>query len=477
MDRFPYAEHLNSEEVDYELLIRGQLEASNCELDLAGKQRLLRTLFKADIKNSQNYRSPFNISAEFSHISGWVADLSRSLMRIGVEPRFESRMLHYWYRAKRCQTVTEDQKKMRRELVRRIEECMRTHKIGPPTFTIKQLINDKLQTTNAMSSQGQSDKRHDFDRSLPQQGTKSAKETGTRPKDSRRMHTSTPIETENNLELSCKIEKMEQMLKNLTNKFSAYGLRGNNRRGKEERSDWFFTFVDEFDDWATFEKLIKYRFGNPNQDQGIRTKIQERKQMRGETFIAFVTEIEKLNRMLSKPLSRNRKFEVIWDNMRQHYRSKISIVEVKNLQHLLKLNHRIDAADSNLQQAWEPHPRRPVNNVEVEQSDSESDNLIDVNAMRMRSTEHTKPVANSQYQRIISPSITRNDQSHHKTNDSIRPWTCWNCRQEGHAWRDCTKPKVIFCYGCGNLGRTLRCCERCTTIARPFTHGTQQENL
>ena len=113
--------------------------------------------------------------------------------------------------------------------------------------------------------------------------------------------------------------------------------------------DWFFTFVDEIEDWETFERLIRIRFGNPNQDQGIRTRIQERKQYRNEKFIAFATEIEKLNKQLSKPLSAHRKFQILWENMRPHYRTKLAAApEVKNLKQLLEVCQRIDAVDTSL---------------------------------------------------------------------------------------------------------------------------------
>lgn len=120
-------------------------------------------------------------------------------------------------------------------------------------------------------------------------------------------------------------------------------------------------------------------------DQGIRSKIQERKQQRGEPFIAFVSEIEKLDRLLSRPLSKRRKFEVIWDNMRQHYRSKISLVEVKDLKHLIRLNHRIDAAYPQLQQQTGEMPaRRPVNQIHADGSDYESDQSASINTIGNR---------------------------------------------------------------------------------------------
>lgn len=159
--------------------------------------------------------------------------------------------------------------------------------------------------------------------------------------------------------------------------------------------------------------------------------------------------------MLSKPLSRTRKFELIWDNMRQHYRSKISIVDVRDLQQLVKLNHRIDAADPTLHQIGEP--RRAVNNVEMEQSDYNSDESATVNAMRPRLNRDNIPVT-TQNQNPPTQQPTS------KGRELPAQRACWNCQQLGHGWRVCTRPKVIFCYGCGNLGRTIRCCERCSTV-------------
>lgn len=611
MDRFPYAEHLSTEEVDYELLIRGQLEGRVCELDLTGKQRLLRTLFKADAKNGQNYRAPFNISEEFSHISGRVGDLSKSIIRLGVEPRFESRLYHYWYRAKRCQTVSEDQKRMRRELVRRIEDCMRENRVGPPTADFKDRINEMLNSESAKGVTGRSPGAETG--AIPKTSSPGHQNTSARQNRSGEQRTSTrqltPTREDYN-EMQRRLDELERKYRETlavrspsrrvgTDAVTRRHLRdttssdeeldhqtdercrgrhdgrrqtervreqrwSNRRHGTSDRdrdssggsnfsrelrggrsqrpdrrnhheegrdhsyrvekwklkftgdprsisvenflyklkkiaeregvsdgqllrdihlllensaSDWFFTFVDDFDDWETFEKLIRYRFGNPNQDQGIRQKIQERKQLRGESFIAFVTAIEKLNRLLSKPLSRNRKFEVIWDNMRQHYRSKISIIEVKDLQHLLKLNYRIDAADLHLQQAWEPQPRRSINNLDVDDSGEESEEQTDINVVRMRSYREgqRQPPGGIQQSSQQPQGVGVRTEQPTTVNMALNPRLCWNCQQEGHGWRECNRPKVIFCYGCGNLGRTIRCCERCA--ARQRTSNTHQGNL
>lgn len=221
-----------------------------------------------------------------------------------------------------------------------------------------------------------------------------------------------------------------------------------------QASDWFFTYVDEFVDWDDFEDRIRYRFGNPNQDQGIRLKIQERKQQRGETFSAFVSEMERLNKMLSKPLSNRRKFEVVWDNMRHYYRSRIATIDVRNLDHLIRLNHNIDAADSNLQFSSEIRNQRNIHHVDCELSNYESDEHEEVDVIETKVDRRT-------------PRSYRNPTGNEPQNPVSQKTVCWNCRKQGHNWRDCKETKAVFCYGCGNLGRTIRSCPKCAGLRQP----------
>lgn len=234
-----------------------------------------------------------------------------------------------------------------------------------------------------------------------------------------------------------------------------------------QASDWFFTYVDEFEDWEDFEEKIRFRFGNPNQDQGIRQKIHDRKQLRGESFSAFVSEIERLNKMLSRPLSKRRKFEVVWDNMRPHYRSKISIVRVRDLEHLIQLNHRIDAADSSFQihnefRNTEQRNQRNVHQIECASSQDECDEPEGVDVVDAR-MDHRGQMSRRRVQPTFAQNTSKTNQQ--QTSESTGN-ACWNCRKTGHNWRDCKEPRAIFCYGCGELGRTIRSCQRCAESNR-----------
>ena len=213
-----------------------------------------------------------------------------------------------------------------------------------------------------------------------------------------------------------------------------------------DATDWFFTYYEPGWDWATFEARIRFRFGNPNQDQGNRQRIYERKQQKGETFIAFVTDIERLNKLLTVPLSNERKFEIIWENMRQHYRSKLACFTVTTLEQLVQVNHRIDASDPSV---FPIGPKHTVHNLEVESDEGDSDteqvNVVDKKYQNQRSTKSQV----KQAQETLSDKVQGVTRLPH----------CWNCRNHGHFWRECKETKTLFCYVCGNPGKVSSTCD------------------
>lgn len=215
-----------------------------------------------------------------------------------------------------------------------------------------------------------------------------------------------------------------------------------------EAANWFFTYYDASWNWTVFEAHIRFRFGNPNQEQGNRQRIYDRKQQRGETFIAFVTEIERMNKLLNKPMSKRRKFEIVWENMRHHYRAKLACFSVTTLEELIHVNYKIDASDPSLHPIG---PRHSVNNVELDSQESETESE-EVNYINRRHNRQLRPLENRD--KATQSSHVDNSQRSKSTP------TCWNCNNNGHFWRDCREQKTIFCYVCGNPGKIVSNCER-----------------
>ncbi|XP_058449045.1 uncharacterized protein LOC131429006 [Malaya genurostris] len=216
--------------------------------------------------------------------------------------------------------------------------------------------------------------------------------------------------------------------------------------------DWYLCYSDEFLDWNDFEEKIRYMFGNPNKDQGNRQKIYERKQLRYETFLTFKMEIERLNKLLTRPLDSDRIFEVIWDNMRPHYRSKLACRTVRDLKKLEYYAYRIDAHDPAYRQTREGLSRPAhINRIEVEGEEEDSyssySETEEINAIGRRYDRERKRPSQPPQQHSVNPEAGR-----------IVP-LCWNCRATGHLWRQSKEEKRIFCYVCGTLGKTTTTCE------------------
>lgn len=152
---FPHAEDLNEEEIDFELRVRSQPEEV-FKLDLTAKQRHLRNLLKNDQKEGRTYVSPHNIMDEVHHVNSRLMNLERALEK-KVDPKYESRVLHYWYRIKWSQAEGEEQKGLKRDLVKKIERLMSCYQFGPPQSPIISQINSIIQSNQLVGEKSSVD--------------------------------------------------------------------------------------------------------------------------------------------------------------------------------------------------------------------------------------------------------------------------------------------------------------------------------
>ena len=120
--KFPRADHLTNEEVDYELMIRGKAEDINSDAET--KNRLLRRLFADDVKENREYPSRFTIDQEYDRVSSIVDELRRKLNKGKDTDSCLSRLKHYALRVARSMATDHDSERMRRELGSEIREVL-----------------------------------------------------------------------------------------------------------------------------------------------------------------------------------------------------------------------------------------------------------------------------------------------------------------------------------------------------------------
>lgn len=150
--------------------------------------------------------------------------------------------------------------------------------------------------------------------------------------------------------------------------------------------------------------------------------------------------------------------------MRPHYRSKLATKRVRNLEHLLDLNHRIDATDPNLYRS----SFNARNEIHVLDAENHSDDDYSAPEEPTVNFVQRKPRGCPEMRLTNPPRTTQT-----VDNSGVK---CWNCQKLGHHWRVCKEPKLIFCYACGSLGRTTKTCEKNHPQTRPNTNQPNTSN-
>lgn len=504
------ADHLTNDEVDYELMIRGHKESTKDEL--SDKHRLLRRLFSEDAKENKTYKFNQTMDEQYEHIGTKVDYLVKKLEK-GHDDMCISRLKHYLMRTERCVVQDERSKKLRNDLISEINGYLLQYDrqvegvagggdsgnnkkgVLPKSSSNSDKKLEEVQETEDSQRTEETYKTEDYqkmrdeivrleqqleyllerERQREQYGGRNSRRGSERRSSSRERNRvageSEIITADRRMEkwhISFNGDTRQRSLEDFLHKVNKLArmdhigddmlLQRIHTILRGEAYDWFLCYSDEFRDWKHFEERIRYMYGNPNRDQGNRQKIYERKQQRNETFLSFKMDVERLNKQLSSPLEQGRLFEIIWDNMRPHYRSKLACRTVPDLSVLEYYAYRIDANDPALRQHREGPSRaiNPVHNIEVkaESDDSYSagSETEEVNEIKQKYDKNRQPKEGGRSQP---------EQQQRRTTENTEGRTiplCWNCNKNGHLWRHCQEPKRIFCYACGNRGKTTVSC-------------------
>lgn len=209
-----------------------------------------------------------------------------------------------------------------------------------------------------------------------------------------------------------------------------------------DASVWYTTYVDKFEDWEALVYYLTLRYDNPNRDRFIKEEMRNRKQKPTELFSAFLTDIESLAQRLIHKISEREKFEIVIDNMKMSYKRRLALHELNSIEELANMCYRFDALENSLYTARnKPYEVHNLDEEYDQDSDAEELNVI----QKYRSGKL----------QASSENKTRNEKAETPTET-----LCWNCRDYGHFWKDCSNQKSIFCHVCGMVGKTTSTCPK-----------------
>lgn len=201
---------------------------------------------------------------------------------------------------------------------------------------------------------------------------------------------------------------------------------------------WYYTFSHKFASWETLKYHLRLRFEVPNKDKVIEREIRERKQMPNGTFVTFMGEVERLCQQLSKPMTERTKMSILIDNMRDWYRPHLAFIDTEgiNIETLCNLCYELDKSVyrsyAQRPRSYQVHCLDETDWPETPELENAEINAIDRGKSRRPTrTEDRMEVAAENAGTVSNPIL------------------CWNCRQFGHFWKDCTRNKRVFCHMCG----------------------------
>lgn len=190
-------------------------------------------------------------------------------------------------------------------------------------------------------------------------------------------------------------------------------------------------------DWQGLEKKLRCAFQDPDYDRRLLREIENRKQGSEESAIVYIAKMRSLFQRLAKPKSEEEMLEIIEENVLPEYQSALSLQNYHTLEDLENILRCLEKGRLRAQR-YDAKPTKTLLEPDLAYKPRLKKEGIKISTM--------KPSTFVEDKRKFLPK--------HSTK-------CWNCKELGHRHADCTKPKSLFCYGCGKSGTTKPKCSEC----------------
>lgn len=202
---------------------------------------------------------------------------------------------------------------------------------------------------------------------------------------------------------------------------------------KDDAYTWFMAYDYKLDTWETLVAYLRMRYDNPNRDKFIRDEMRLRKQKPNEKFSAYLTDMESMASRMVHPMSQAELYNLVTENMKMSYKRRLLLVRVESLTHLSQLCFQFDALEGTLNNPRQGKPG--VNQIAVDEEPYDEDDEVDEPEVLVVQPKPARP-NRSTLEPVPAPRRRAEE-------------ACWNCRQLGHMWRDCSQKKRFFCHICG----------------------------
>ncbi|XP_054257588.1 uncharacterized protein LOC128982670 [Macrosteles quadrilineatus] len=199
---------------------------------------------------------------------------------------------------------------------------------------------------------------------------------------------------------------------------------------------WYRASTSRIHSWPQLCKELRDVFQPPDYDFRLQQEIFNRIQGEQEPIDLYMAAMEGLYERLSVEIPETSRLAQIFNNLHPQLQDRLALLDIKSLDELRLMGRRAQAGRLRTSKP-RPSPR--------------SETTLEPDLAYQEPYRHRRVTG----ERVAS--------IHQSPSGDNFPFTCWNCSMRGHRFRDCTRPKKRFCYGCGKDNILKKDCPSCVS--------------
>lgn len=200
---------------------------------------------------------------------------------------------------------------------------------------------------------------------------------------------------------------------------------------------WFRANKEYVSSWDELVVLLKRAFQRPYYQEELLAEIRARTQGTDESVLIYISVMQNMFNRLPNRITESEKVLIIQKNLSPYYQRAICrdvFVSVSDMMNVLRIVERTKINCEGFEQ-----PKMTVNVLEPDLAYRGVANRAEEADARVGEIAEIRSVQGQGPVQVVK--------------------RCWNCRESGHLFRQCTMPKQrLFCYRCGKFGITSKEC-------------------
>lgn len=203
---------------------------------------------------------------------------------------------------------------------------------------------------------------------------------------------------------------------------------------------WFRSMRRQIGSWDELVTEMRKEFQPSDYDEVLLAEIRTRTQGESERIGLYLSIMDNLFSRLTCQLDEGEQLKIVKKNLLPSFTEKLCLQDINSFDDLKSLCRRIEQS-LNLVNKFRPPPSQRY-------------------SLEPDLAYHGVAKSKVKLAEVESRSINVRDTTSQRFNGKV---ICWDCREVGHVYRNCPRPRgQKFCWGCGQVDVIRSCCRKCS---------------